>query len=434
MKPDPSGSLTAHIPARSLYIHVPFCTSRCRYCDFFSTVDSGSNPGLVDATIDSTLRRAAELARRFGFPFSSTPGSSYSFDTVYVGGGTPTRLSPSQLRKLLVGIGEITSGCIQEWTVEANPESLTHEKLGILSAAGVTRLSLGVQSLDDEVLARLGRPCDSAKALGALELAVAAGFEVSADLLAAIPASRREPQLASEVGNLAAEVAHLLDMGLKHISIYDLIVEEGTQIAANIARGSLVPASEDFAADQRDEAEALLSGWGFERYEISNYAIPGHECLHNLAYWRMDSWIGAGPGAVSTIGFTARESDPWSDLATADAGLRAVTPGGALRITEWPDLGSRDLPGREEAISPRDAAFDTMMMAFRTARGLDTDAFLRRFGYAPQALAGRTIQRWKERFRKTGNGFLALDEKGMDLSNRFLSDCLLELEENQGER
>ncbi len=438
MKSDGQVGRVRFTPARSLYIHVPFCRSRCRYCDFFSTVDRGGNRALVDATIQSTLARARKLTERFGCrvagkesvaPGSAaadsrrTPHDRFIFDTIFVGGGTPTRLAPDQLATLLSGIGEVTSGCIKEWTVEANPESLDETKLEIMARAGVTRLSIGAQSLDDRVLSLLGRPCDSAKVISALRMARARGFEVSADLMTAIPLPpeamwRREGGAdlwQRPVLRLMDQVRRLLDEGLEHVSIYDLIVEEGTAIAADIAGGRLEPAPEDHAADERAEAEAFLAERGFRRYEISNYALPGHECLHNEAYWRMDSWIGAGPGAVSTI-------------AVAGDG-----PSGALRISEWPDLEKRDLPGLEEWISFRDAAFETMMMAFRTARGLDLENFVRRFGSKPEALAGKTIGRWKERFRETDSRFLALDERGMDLSNLFLSECLMEMDGTQGE-
>jgi oxygen-independent coproporphyrinogen-3 oxidase len=395
---------------------------------------------LVQATIDSTLRRARELARRFGSPADSRSTEEYFFDTVYVGGGTPTRLDPDALRTLLVGIGDLISGSPREWTVEANPESLDAEKLDIMAEAGVTRLSVGVQSLDDDALSLLGRPCDASTALRALKLAVAAGFEVSADLLAAIPFSSRyrsrtvlSKNAAPEAYPLAEQVGRLLDLGLPHISIYDLIVEEGTAIAADIALGSLIPPTEDAAADRRDEAETLLADRGFLRYEISNYALSGHECRHNLAYWRMDSWIGAGPGAVSTIAFGASDPLQTRESQSSESPAKRVARGGALRISEWPDIGKMDIPGREESIDPEEAAFETMMMAFRTSRGLDVDAFSRRFGRSPQSLTGETIERWKDRFRKTGKGFLALDERGMDLSNRFLAECLREMEKHRGE-
>lgn len=382
----------------ALYIHVPLCKSKCAYCDFFSVATMPEN--LQSRLVDSTLERANELTARFG---------AESYRTLYVGGGTPTALSPRLLRRLLEGLASLAREA-EEWTVEANPESLSPDVLETLLRAGVTRLSLGVQSLDEGTLSRLGRPHDAARAEAALKLAVASGLMVSADLLAAVPRSRGEKVARGR--SLAEEVARLMELGVGHLSVYDLVVEEGTRIASALARGELETLGEDEAWEERQAAETVLAQAGFRRYEVSNYAPAGAECLHNLAYWMMDSYVGAGPGAVSTI---------------ADGEC-------SLRIEE-----TRDLAGyseyaaeraHEERIASTDSAFEMIMMGFRTRFGLDLESFQRRFGREVEEVLPASLSAWSARLTPGWGGGrrLAMDDRGLDLLNRFLAECLAELE------
>jgi len=390
----------------ALYIHVPFCRSKCAYCDFFSVEAATAAESFRERLVDSTLRRAAELSERFG---------ARRYETIYVGGGTPTILGPPLLGRLLAGLAGLAGGAT-EWTVEANPDSLDPACLEAMAAAGVTRLSLGVQSLDDGALVLLGRPHRAVQAEAALRLAAGYGLRLSADLIAALPSPRdslRRRESAAGAGrSLSAEVGRLLELSVGHLSIYDLVVEEGTRIAASLESGELEEADEDEAWEERRAAEAVLAKAGFRRYEVSNYAPAGSECAHNLAYWRMDSYVGAGPGAVSTI----------------------AEEGGSLRIEETRNLeaylGCAAENAREERISPRDSAFELAMMGFRTRFGLDLDSFASRFGKEFEELVPRTLSAWNERISAGwGRGRrLALDERGLDILNRFLADCLAEME------
>ena len=389
----------------ALYVHVPFCASKCAYCDFFSLPSCEAGAALVEAVVDATLERAARLSERFGVE---------GYESVYVGGGTPSSLPPPLLERLLAGLGRLAPDAA-ELTVEANPESLTRERLDIMVAAGVTRLSVGVQSLDDGELALMGRPHDAARAEEAIGLAAGSGLALSADLISALPRPKAGRAGRPAGASLADAARRLVGLGAGHLSIYDLVVEEGTRFAAALREGELVEPDEDEAWEMRMGAERALEELGFRRYEVSNYSRPGAESRHNLAYWRMDSYLGAGPGAVSTIG-----------------GLEG---GSSLRIEESRD--ARNYPARaaelavDTSVGPRDSAFEVIMMGFRTRFGLDARRFERRFGRRLEGLVPRSLDAWSERLGPGWGpeGSLALDGRGLDLLNRFLTDCLAELEE-----
>jgi len=409
---------TAILPPRALYLHMPLCASKCGYCDFFSVPAAILPRDGELQLVDSILDRAGELLRRFG---------SDRVDTIYVGGGTPTVLPPQVLDRLLAGAGKLAmdrrGARPEEWTVEANPDSLGPESLAVMAARGVTRISIGVQSLEPAELATLARRHSPEAALSAVSAAAAAGFSVSVDLMAGLPWPRGElPNTPQRLDRFARE---LIEAGATHLSIYDLTLEEGTPLARRASE--LDFPGESLVCEARQALEAELSAAGMRRYEVSNYAAPGGECLHNLAYWRMDSYVGAGPSAVSTI---------------------RLAGGGSLRIEEARDLEAYSgAAAVETAIDPKDAMFETIMMAFRTSFGLDEVAFLQRFGVEAASLIGATLSAWAERIGpgEPWPGFessqgsargvarrvarrVALDGLGLDLLNRFLCECLIEME------
>jgi oxygen-independent coproporphyrinogen III oxidase len=410
----------AYVAPAALYIHVPVCASKCSYCDFYSVPAASLSEGFEAQLVSSTLDRASRLAERFG---------ADAFDTVYVGGGTPTMLSAASLDSLLRGIGTLAAGAGGrrpiEWTVEANPDSLKPETLDIMGERGVTRLSQGVQSLDPKELKLLGRRHGPDEALRALRSAAERGFAASADLIAGIPSQRGAHRESCDADRLALFARELIDAGASHLSVYDLSLEEGTPLAA--AAGSLSFPDEDEAWEARERLEAALGEAGMRRYEVSNYAARGSECLHNLAYWRMDSYIGAGPGAVSTI---------------------AKKDGSSLRIEEPKSVAGYGDPARcaptETRIPVREAAFETIMMAFRTSFGLDLASFKGRFGRNAEDLIGGSLAAWAPRLSRgepwpssrdrigpsARSSGPALDGKGLDLLNRFLRDCLEEMDRN----
>jgi oxygen-independent coproporphyrinogen-3 oxidase len=269
----------------SVYVHVPFCASRCGYCDFNTyTADEAGQDGYLDAIL-----RELKLAA------GAVPGAPV--DTVFFGGGTPTLLPPGDLARILDGI-DATWGLAAgaEVTTEANPESVDPASLRALKKAGFTRISLGMQSAAPGVLAILDRKHTAGRAPQAATEAREAGFEhVNLDLIYGTP------------GESAADFATSLDTvvaaGVDHVSAYSLIVEDGTRMAARMRRGELPFPSDDVAADRYLAADAALGGAGFEWYEVSNWATSdAARCRHNLLYWTGGDWWGLGPGAHSHVG------------------------------------------------------------------------------------------------------------------------------------
>jgi oxygen-independent coproporphyrinogen-3 oxidase len=273
-----------------IYVHVPFCASRCGYCDF-----NTYTPGELDGTaqesyVDSVLAELA-LATRV------LDGAAPAVQTVFIGGGTPTLLAPEDLARLLDGIDQAFGLAPDaEITTEANPESVTPASLQALRRAGFTRISLGMQSVAPHVLALLDRRHTPGRATQAAEQARAAGFaHVNLDLIYGVPGERPENFVASLDAAVAA--------GVDHVSAYALTVEEGTRLFARVRRGEVPPPDEDAAADRYLAAEERLTAAGFAWYEVSNWArSPGSVCRHNLGYWRGAHWWGLGPGAHSHIG------------------------------------------------------------------------------------------------------------------------------------
>jgi oxygen-independent coproporphyrinogen III oxidase len=408
------GGNAALAPPESLYVHVPVCAAKCAYCDFFSVPASSMSDSFAMRMVEATIARAASLAERFG---------ATTFKTVYIGGGTPTALGVAAFDRLLEGISSLAPSPL-EWTVEANPESLDPLKIETALERGATRISLGAQSMDAPSLELLGRPHGWGDALRAARLVAESGMALSADLMAGLPAERGNAAR-TRAGSLAEAARELIEAGAGHISAYDLTLEEGTPLAA--WAGELDFPGEDEAADERSALEAAVAAAGFRRYEVSNYASGGMECRHNLAYWRMDSYIGAGPGAVSTI------------VAAGFPGARPGKDGASLRIAESRRLGTYASDAAdaasEEAIAPRDAAFEAIMMAFRTSFGLDLGLFASRFGIDARSLVGSALDSWAEMLvpgapwpGTASSAGPALDGRGLDLLNRFLCDCLEEMD------
>jgi len=326
------------------------------------------------------------------------------YTTAYVGGGTPTALPLFLLSRLLKGIAELGGNRgFREWTVEANPESLTSDTLSLFADLGVDRISLGIQSREAAALAAVERITKPAQIYRALELVSTewkGGF--SADLIAGLPGQTPK--------GLQSDIEDVVSAGADHLSIYELTLEEGTPLAFNVRRGSVQLPKEALAEDLWEAAKEGCASAGLARYEVSNWARPGSECLHNMQYWRSGAWIGAGPSAVSSF---------------------PLQGGGSLRIEEGRDheayIRNSGSLAREEKIPPVTAAFETIMMAFRTRDGIDEQAFQERFGVALEELLGETLKKWGILLLRGVRG-PAPSDRLLDILNRFLLDCMEELE------
>jgi putative oxygen-independent coproporphyrinogen III oxidase len=284
-------SATAHVgkDGFAVYVHVPFCASRCGYCDFNTYTASELGSGVSRETYAETVLQELELARR-------TVGPA-RVDTVFFGGGTPTLLPADDLGRILHGIDAawgLAPGA--EVTTEANPESVDPAYLRRLRGHGFNRISLGMQSAAPGVLRILDRRHTAGRAPQAAVEAREAGFEhVNLDLIYGTPGESAD--------DFAGSLAKVVEAGVDHVSAYALIVEDGTRMAARMRRGEIPYPSDDVAADRYLAAEAALSEAGFQWYEVSNWATSDEaRCRHNLLYWTGADWWGLGPGAHSHVG------------------------------------------------------------------------------------------------------------------------------------
>ncbi len=365
---------------------MPFCVSRCGYCDFNTYTAAELGAGVSRETYAGLVR--AEIGRAAAL-FGSVP----RVDTVFFGGGTPTLLPAADLAAVLAEIDDrfgLADGA--EVTAEANPESVDAGYLAELRAGGFTRLSIGMQSTAPHVLRVLDREHSPAKALAAVEHARNAGFEhVSLDLIYGTPGET--------AADFAASLAAAVDSGVDHVSAYSLIVEEGTALARRIRSGRVPRPSDDVAADRYLAAEAALGEAGFSWYEVSNWArSPEARCRHNLLYWDGGHWWGAGPGAHSHLpGLRWWNHKHPSTYATALAG--------GLPLAE------------HEELSDEDRYLESVMLLTRLEQGLPV-SWLRANGLAAaqQVVADGLALLEGGRLRLTLRGRLLADAVVRDLT------------------
>jgi oxygen-independent coproporphyrinogen-3 oxidase len=285
--------------AKHLYIHIPFCLQICPYCSFYKDL---AGPGKADPLVDAIVREAGLF------------GSGLAPRTIFIGGGTPTALSVSQLQRLFTGLREhFDLNAVEEFTIEMNPATVTERKANLLRAAGVNRVSMGVQSWDAGLLNLLGRVHDAGQVLRSFQILRSAGYDnLNLDLIYGIPGQT----LAQWEESLRATI----ELSPEHISAYCLTYEEDTEFFERMTRGEF---REDAETDASffERAVELLSSGGYAQYEISNHAKPGHACRHNLAYWEGADYLGLGPSAWSTVG--DRRWQNWPDTAAYVRGIQA---------------------------------------------------------------------------------------------------------------
>ena len=361
----------------SLYIHIPFCARKCAYCDFASWA---GQEALWPAYFDSLAAELADWGARL---------TDRNVTTVFFGGGTPSLPPAERVAELLEVVRRrFHLAEDAEITMEANPGTLTAKKLSVWRAAGVNRLSLGVQSFDDGLLETLGRIHTAAQACQAVELAREAGFDnLNLDLMYALPGQTR----AQWTGTLHRAVS----LGVEHISAYSLIVEEGTPMAARVARGEAVLPEDDTVLEMQREAIDLLAEAGLERYEISNYARPGRECRHNLVYWTRGDYLGVGCAAHSLLD-EARFENPAS-LPAYLAGERCL----------------------ERCALPREEQREEMLLlATRTVRGMSLDEYARQFGERFEVAHANALRPLiSGGLLELADGCLRLTRRGLELQN-----------------
>ncbi len=337
-----------------LYIHVPFCVARCRYCDFYRETPGGA----VDA--DGYL---AGLDREF----SALP-DGFAPDTVFIGGGTPTALDAGRFAAMLASIHRrIDLSNMVEFTSEANPGTLSPDKLAAMRDGGINRVSLGVQSFNDRALRLLGRIHDRQGAVAAYEMLRNAGFDnINIDLIQSIPGMDRREVL--------DDARKVVELGPEHVSSYNLIFEPGTPMARDRDAGRIAAPGDDEEADNYYAVKALLEDAGYHHYEISNFSKPGKACRHNVLYWQGGDYFGCGPSAHSH----------WK-------GKRF---GNVADLPAWCDRlkgGEQTCDGIEE-LDPEHKARETLVMWLRMVDGVDEDEFRDATGYSFDRLCGESIE------------------------------------------
>lgn len=334
----------------ALYVHVPFCAQKCRYCDFDSRSFAPCN---MSVALDTYFEQLYARLDAFG-----DAGALAQIRTVYVGGGTPS-LAGERLVELA---RRISAWCRPvEFTCEANPESLTAELAAALAKVGVTRVSLGVQTLDNTELTAIGRIHDADRALAAIATVKTAGLDVSCDLMCGLP------------GQTAASWKRTLDGVLvaapHHVSVYPLTLEEATPLYLMACRDESLEPDEDFQAACMDMARELLGAAGYHPYEVASYALDGHECAHNIAYWTGRGYLGLGRSAAGML-----DAEDFDRLAGLFPGVSSRGDAHRVRLVQRDD----DATAFEaEHLSQREAAAEDLMLACRMTRGVASDLLVR---------------------------------------------------------
>lgn len=380
--------------AWGLYIHWPFCISKCPYCDFNSHVRDSVNQR---AWRDALVREIAYAGAKAGKP---------PLQSIFFGGGTPSLMPPDTVA---AAIAQAKASFLAdhdiEITLEANPSTIEAQTFPALAQAGVNRLSLGIQSFDDKALRFLGRAHDAAEAKGAIAAAQQAVSRVSFDLIYALPGQSR--------CDWAGQLEEALAFGTQHLSVYQLTIEPNTGFQGQVARGVFTPMEDDAAADLFDDTRARLGGAGLPAYETSNHAAPGQECRHNLVYWRGAPYAAVGPGAHGR----------WRSAAGWHATSNHKKPERWLEQVQQREHGTQE----QVCIPPQDRAEEIVLTALRLRSGLDIAKASALAGtdvaalIDNEALAELVTQGWVN----ADDGHLALREKAHPVANEIVKQLLV---------
>jgi len=391
----------------SLYIHIPFCSQKCDYCDFYSVpvTPNSSAQLLMDSYIEAVSGDIADQINLFNVD---------NIPTVYMGGGTPSALGAERIARLLSSINKLLTNMHMspvEVTVEANPESTDGAFLRACVEGGVSRISLGVQSFYEASRKAVHRTGSRAQIEDALAL-VARHYPnaFSADLVTGLP---------FQTGAVIMEdIKQLLSFPVTHVSLYSLILEPQTPLGKAVKQGAIFLPSQDEADSLWITGRDLLESSGFRQYEVSNFCLPNKTCAHNIRYWRMENWLGAGPaGSGTIINDETGEGKRFTYPADIETYIRMASPRVNHAITE--------------KLNKEDLIKETLLMGFRYCEGPDKALFKQRFGREIEDLIPQTIALWSKRdFFQTA---LKPSKQGMLFVNGFLRDAFEELEIGTGD-
>ncbi|HEN2950629.1 TPA: oxygen-independent coproporphyrinogen III oxidase [Streptococcus agalactiae] len=365
----------------SAYVHIPFCTQICYYCDF-SKVFIKNQP--VDAYLQALIRefRSYDITE---------------LRTLYIGGGTPTSISAVQLDYLLTELSrDLNLNTLEEFTIEANPGDLTVDKIEVLQKSAVNRVSLGVQTFNDKHLKRIGRSHNEAQIYSTIDALKTAGFQnISIDLIYALPGQTMD--------DVSSNVAKALSLNIPHLSLYSLILEHHTVFMNKMRRGKLHLPTEDLEAEMFEYIISEMERNGFEHYEISNFTKPGFESRHNLMYWDNVEYYGVGAGASGYLdGIRYRNRGPIQHY------LKGVSEGNA-RLSE-------------EVLSKNEMMEEELFLGLRKKEGVSIGKFEQKFGTSFEKRYGQIVQELQsDGLLKENNGFIQMTKKGL-----FLGDTVAE--------
>ncbi|HGI3886061.1 TPA: radical SAM family heme chaperone HemW [Streptococcus agalactiae] len=365
----------------SAYVHIPFCTQICYYCDF-SKVFIKNQP--VDAYLQALIRefRSYDITE---------------LRTLYIGGGTPTSISAVQLDYLLTELSrDLNLNTLEEFTIEANPGDLTVDKIEVLQKSAVNRVSLGVQTFNDKHLKRIGRSHNEAQIYSTIDALKTAGFQnISIDLIYALPGQTMD--------DVRSNVAKALSLNIPHLSLYSLILEHHTVFMNKMRRGKLHLPTEDLEAEMFEYIISEMERNGFEHYEISNFTKPGFESRHNLMYWDNVEYYGVGAGASGYLdGIRYRNRGPIQHY------LKGVSEGNA-RLSE-------------EVLSKNEMMEEELFLGLRKKEGVSIGKFEQEFGTSFEKRYGQIVQELQsDGLLKENNGFIQMTKKGL-----FLGDTVAE--------
>lgn len=369
-----------------LYIHIPFCVKKCNYCDFLSGLASKEKmKEYVEALCKEIESQGVEA-------------DAYEVDTIFFGGGTPSILPAEDFVTIMKSIQKHFKVSREaEITIEANPGTVTGEKLVAYKQCGVNRISFGLQSAQEQELSLLGRIHSYETFLESFRLAREAGFQnINIDLMSGLPGQT--------LNQMKDTLEKVLELNPEHISVYSLIVEEGTVIQTWIDEGKISEVSEELDREIYEITRSMLSEKGYQRYEISNYAKAGYECKHNLGYWNRKNYLGLGIGAASLF-----EEQRFSNTSELDEYLKNPT---RTRM-------------EQHALTLEEQMEEFMFLGLRKCEGVNIHDFEQQFAVALERVYGTVLQKHEEEgLLEMKDGYVYLTNQGLDLSNYVMADFL----------
>lgn len=362
-----------------LYIHIPFCKSKCYYCDFCSVVSGKNINNYMDRLVDESVATSRFL-------------NDYSVDTVFIGGGTPTILPSGLLESVYNKIIKNFNHDIMEFTIEANPDTITNDKLSSLRKIGANRLSIGVQSFNDDILKMLNRPHTSIDAVNAIKLAKEYFNNISCDIMIGLPNQNYD--------DLALTINRLTELGIKHISCYTLQLEDKTVLKQMVDSGKITLPNDEDTADMYQFCYELLQKNGYNRYEISNFAQNGYECKHNLGYWTRENYLGLGASSHSLVD-----------------NIRFCNTNNINNYISG--AGYQDI----QHLSVSEQIEETIMLNLRTKYGIDIANFNRHYDIDFFVRYNNQLRKLKK-YLDIANGYVKIKEEYFEISNSIILEFM----------